>query len=370
MTTKRLWLGGAIALIIILLLIFAPTQTKSQAGSSYNNAPDGYSAWYDWLATENISVKRWQRPLTDFPSDATLIQVYPQLIEYIPTDWVKKGNTLVILGYAKPATGANFSTVHSTPQGPVKIDTRRRLRQPSKQVLLGDDYGAIAWEESLDQGKIIYVTTPYLAANAYQDYLPNYKFLAQLITQTDQPIWLDEYIHGYQDCDSTNQDSDSTNQYCDLTNQEGENSLTGYLAATWLFPVLIQLIIISLLAIWGGFLPFGIPGSLTKTKPNNTLTYIQALATVLAKADKTEYIVQVIGKNKQKQLQKALGLGESPLDETSLIDVWLKQTQKSPLSLKQWLATTSSQKRLTQTELLTWLTQGQKILRDLDNHVD
>lgn len=358
MRTKRLWLGGAIALVLILLLIFAPTQTKSQAGSSYNRAPDGYSAWYDWLATENIPVKRWQKPLTDLPSPVALIQVYPQLIEYVPTDtdWVKKGNTLVILGYAQPATGANFSTLHPTPLGEVKIDTRRRSGQPSKQVLLGDDYGAIAWEESLGNGKIIYVTTPYLAANAYQDYLPNYKFLAQLVTQTAQPIWLDEYIHGYKDSD--------------LINQERENSLIRYLAATWLFPVLIQLIILSLLAIWGGFRPFGIPGSLTKTKPNNTLTYIQALGAVLAKADKTEYIVQVIGKNQQKQLQKALGLGESPLDETTLIDVWLKQTQKSPLSLKQWLATTSSQKSLSQTELLAWLTQGQKILQDLDNHVD
>ncbi|TVQ46804.1 MAG: DUF4350 domain-containing protein [Gloeocapsa sp. DLM2.Bin57] len=284
MIKKRLWLWITIASILILLLIIMPTQSQSQAGSSYDRGPSGYSAWYDWLATENISIKRSLQPYQDLTSDSplTLIQVYPQTIDSVSTDWVSTGHTLVILGFTAPASGASFSTLQPTNVGEVRIDSRRRSQGDQTKILLGDDYGAIAWERIIGKGKVVYVTTPFLAANAYQNYLPNYEFLAQIVTEGNKPIWFDEYIHGYRDSDSTVIQSEKT--------------LFTYLQSTWLFPLFVQLIILSLLAVWTGLHPLGLPVSLIKPKPNNTLTYLQAMAKVLEKANKPEYLREATSK--------------------------------------------------------------------------
>jgi len=356
MTKKRLWfILGAIALsLIISLFIFSPTQTQSQAGSSYNRAPEGYGAWYTWMMQENIPIQRWQKPLKDLNSDSpvTLIQVYSNPISTVPTDWVNKGNTLIILGFFEQSTGANFSTLQPTPLGDVKIDTRRRSRQSPENIILGDQYGAIIWRQSLGKGKIIYATTPYLAANAYQDYLSNYRLLAEIANQDNQPIWFDEYIHGYRDSQ--------------LILQEVGNSLYSYFTSTSLFPIFWQLILLFLLLVWAGFRPLGIPQTLEKDKQNNSLTYIQALASVLEKANKTDYVVAIIGKHQEKLLQKALLLENKPLDKNIVIDAWLKQTGKNPVQLKKWLSIQSTQQHLTKRELLTWFEQGQDILHNLD----
>lgn len=285
MIRKRLWLWIAIALGMVLLLVIIPTQSQSQAGSSYYSGPSGYSAWYDWLTSQNISIKRSLQPYQNLTSDSpvTLIQVYPQTIDSVFTDWVSTGNTLVILGFTAPAAGVNFTTLQPTNVGYVRIDSRRRFQGDQTKILLGDDYGAIAWESIIGKGKVIYLTTPFLAANAYQDYLPNYQFLAQIVTEGNKPIWFDEYIHGYRDSDQTYSESKET--------------LFTYLQSAWLFPLFIQLIILALLAVWTGLHPLGLPVSLTKPKPNNTLVYIQAMAKVLEKANKPEYIREATAKN-------------------------------------------------------------------------
>ncbi|ELR98730.1 DUF4350 domain-containing protein [Gloeocapsa sp. PCC 73106] len=351
----RLSIAIAIGVLLILTIALAPRQSNSQSGSSYHRGPNGYGAWYSWMQEQQIEIERLLKPIEDLTpsSPVTVIQVYGKPTELVPVDWASQGNTLVVLGLAQSAIAPTFSTLIPTPQGEVRIDTRRRGNDPHEIILLGDASGAIVWERKVDSGKIIYATTPYLAANAYQDYLANYQFLAQLVTQSNQPIWFDEYIHGYKDSE--------------IIAVEAKNNLYSYFASTPLLPLLVQLFLLFLLALWSGFRPLGLPLSLSKIKQDNSLSYIQALGAVLAKANKSEYIIDIIGKNQQKQLQKALGLEEIPLDDTSLTNVWVKYTDKNAQALTQWLKTRSNKKPLSQTELSAWLIQGQKIRDDL-NH--
>lgn len=356
MSKKKLWLWGTLIIGAILLftLVLAPIQSRSQLGSSYHRGPSGYAAWYNWMQQDlQVEINRWQKPVRDLSSPSTLIQVHSGTINSVPIEWARQGNTLIVLGFSQPVTASSFSSRLPTSIGEVRIDTRRRADQLPQKTLLGDNYGAVVWVKEVGDGKIIYSTTPYLGANAYQDYFPNFQFLAQLVTQSNQPIWFDEYIHGYRDPE--------------IVREETGNSLYRYLASTPWLPVLIQLLMLFLLAIWAGLRPLGIPLTLTKSKLDNSLTYIQALGAVLSKANKSEYIQEIIGKHQQKQLQKALGLGEIPLDHSTLIHAWVKYTDKSPEELNKWLVRKSSQKPLTQTELLAWVIQGQKIYNELND---
>ncbi|HEY9743329.1 MAG TPA: DUF4350 domain-containing protein, partial [Coleofasciculaceae cyanobacterium] len=232
LSKRRLWLFGAIAIgaIILLTLLAAPTNNRLNSGSTYNRAPEGYGAWYAFMAERGTPVQRWRKPFQDLANNKeaeppiTLLRVNSALtkktLSNMEQDWVKSGNTLVILGVHQPVTEAAFSTTHNSSTGSVKIDTQRRAKD-EKESLLGDRFGAIVWQKSLGEGQVIFATTPYLAANAYQDFQGNYEFLAQLVTQSgvpgqqqavdnrltanrpsdnsQNPMWVDEYIHGYRD---------------------------------------------------------------------------------------------------------------------------------------------------------------------------
>lgn len=183
------------------------------------------------MQQQGISIKRWQKPFSDIQpenSPVTVLQVsgYPRetILDSQEREWVEKGNTLVILGAGARVTEAEFSTMQKSPQGNIKIDTRKRYKKAnSKQVDLGDHFGAVVWEENYKQGKVIFSTTPYLAANAYQDYSSNFKYLANLVTEKGNTVLVDEYIHGYKDAD--------------VRKKENEGDLYSFFAKTPLFPI-------------------------------------------------------------------------------------------------------------------------------------
>ncbi|NEO25358.1 MAG: DUF4350 domain-containing protein [Kamptonema sp. SIO4C4] len=178
---KRLRVWGAIALFLVvaLTLLFAPNSNQQTQGSTYNRFPEGYGAWYEYVQEQpNVSIQRWRKPFDAFPEAAqpptTLVRVYSRLLPFSTTtteqNWIKAGNILIALGVETPPTQANFSNRYSISLGLVRIDTRRRhMLQDQEKAILEDEYGAIIWRKPVGEGQIIYSTTPYLAANAYQD---------------------------------------------------------------------------------------------------------------------------------------------------------------------------------------------------------
>lgn len=367
-SNRRLWLFGAIAIaaIILLTLFAAPANNKLSSGSTYTRAPNGYGAWYAFMDERGTPIKRWQKPFENLANNGTsktphtLLRVNSQLtapdIDKDERDWLEKGNNLVILGIRQPVTKAPFNTLHETAMGQVKINTARR-NSSAKEKRLGDRFGSIVWQENIGKGRIIFATTPDLAANAYQDFRGNYEFLAQLVTQSEEAknssipnsVWVDEYLHGYRDTKAPK--------------RKQEQDVFSYLAQTPVFPALIQVAILLLVAIWAGNRRFGKPETLPTPVVNNSEAYIQALAAVLQKAESSEFVLEVVGKEEQVQLQKALFLGQEQLDHSSLVNAWMQQTERPAAELEQVLQMQAQKARIRETELLSWLGKWQQIRR-------
>lgn len=362
----------ALGVIILLTILFAPSNNNLNSGSTYNKAPDGYGAWYAFMENRGTPIQRWQKPFkklieTTPENSNTLLQVNSYLtgiyLNNIEKSWIEKGNNLIILGSRQPVTEAEFSSLQTSLVGKVKIDTRRRKTIQNEKEKLGDKFGAIVWSEEIGKGKLILATTPYLAANAYQKEQGNYEFLAQLVTENrknnNQSIFVDEYIHGYKDKNL-------------LDKKEKTESLLEYFAKTPLINLVLPGIILFILLIWAENRRFGQPTIIKTPVVDNSEAYIQALAAVLEKAGSSEFILDIVGKEEQLQLQKALGLGTKPLNHQMLVDAWVQQTKRPAREMQQVLkkvlknqAKTSPKNRISDGELLIWLQQWQTIRQHL-----
>ena len=347
--------GIALAVLMLLTLVLAPSGVRLSSGSTYSRAPDGYGAWYAFMEKRGTPIQRWQRPLAvlEHQTAITLLRVRGNSsqsgIAIGDRKWIEKGNTLVILGVWQPVTEAPFSTQLESSQGNVKIETRRRASgNNGKTQLLGDHFGAVVWKETLDKGQVIWVTTPYLAANAYQNEPGNYAFLAQLLTETNQPIWVDEYIHGYRDPDAQDEETAVRNWL-------------EYLARTPLVPIAIQGGIVLLVAIVAQNRRFGCPQTIDPLEINNSQAYIQALASVLRKAQSSKFVAQTVGKAEQLVLQERLGLGSTPLEPEALLKAWEAQTGRDAAELQSLLRLSRKRRWKSERELLTWLEKWQAI---------
>lgn len=366
---RQFWLFAAIAtgIVILFTLIAAPSNNQLSRGSTYSRSPEGYGAWYAYMEKRGTPVQRWQKPFSQLEgqSGITLLRVNSDLSDYYITNqeekWLKQGNELVILGIRRPVTKAEFSTLQESLEGAVRIRTRRRynknLNNPDENInkpLLGDRFGAVVWEEKRGRGRAILATTSYLAANAYQDAPGNYEFLAKLLTQSGKALWVDEYAHGYRDEPEK------------AARRASREELWDYLAKTPLAGVLWQALIILAVATLAGNRRFGQPQTLAAPAANNSLAYIQALAGVLRKAESSNFVAEVVGKEEQMQLQKALGLGAAPLEPDALVNAWVQQTGRAPAELEQLLRQNATERRIREQDLLIWLGKWQKVRQHLE----
>lgn len=357
--SNRLAWIGAIALGVMVLLSFfaAPTSSNINSGSTYNRAPDGYGAWYAYMEKQKTGIKHWQKPFSDLNTEKrpiTLLQINSRLSDSGLYDdekqWLEKGNNLVILGVGAVSTAADFTTMQKSPRGDVKIETRRRRRlKTQEKVSLGDRFGAVVWEENYGQGKAIFSTTPYLAANAYQDYQSNFQYLSDLVSQKGHLLFVDEYIHGYKEAS--------------VRKTEGKGDLLSYFIKTPVFPAFVQAGILLLVLIWSQNRRFGKPVALDTPVVDNSEAYIKALAGVLQKAKSSDFVVEMVGKAEQLQLQKALGLGQELLDQQTIVNAWVQQTGIPPTELEEVLKRQSQKRRMSESELLSWLGKWQTLRR-------
>lgn len=159
---------------------------------------------------------------------------------------------------------------------------------------------------------------------------------------------MDEYIHGYKDPE--------------VRKSQGEGDLFSYLAKTPLLPAFIQVCILLFVLIWAQNRRFGKPVALETPELDNSEAYIQALAGVLHKAQSTDFLVQMIGKEEQLQLQKNLGLGSEILDRQTLVNTWQQQIGTATTELDAALQQ-SQKRRMSERELISWLGKWQTLRR-------
>ncbi len=358
---RQLFALIAIGAIVLLTIFAAPSSNRQASGSTFSRAPDGYGAWVAYMERQGTPLQRWRKPSTDFTSKtpATFLQIGSDaqsgsglLVSGSEQErWIRQGSTLVILGAPAPVSDAPFTTIQTSDRGAVKIETTRRRQLSAKQEqLLGDRKGAIVWQTPVGKGRIIFASTPYLAANVYQDEPGNFAFLAQLVKQNGNAIWVDEYIHGYKDAA--------------IAAREGKGSWTAYLSRTPLLPILVQAGVVLLVLIWANNRRFGQAMPLTNPKTDNSEAYIQALAGVLHKAGRSEFVLDGVGKHEQLQIQKALGLGSVTLELEAIVNAWTEQTGRPAIELEQVLKARSSQ-RLSEQDLLTWIKNIQLVRQNL-----
>jgi Domain of unknown function (DUF4350) len=350
-----------VAVIILMTLIAAPSSSKLNSGSTYSRAPDGYGAWYRFMQESGAEIERWQRPFRDLApekSPATLLLIYPTLqqesgFNYEQQLWVEKGNTLVILGKSDRVTKANFSTMLKSAVGDVKIDTSRRHEKPEADFLLKDTYGAAVWQETHGKGKVIYAITPHLAANAYQDNRANFEYLARLVDNKGNKVFIDEYLHGYRDAN--------------IKKAKGEGDIYTYFIQKPIFVSAIQALILLVVLIIAKNRRFGKPILLETPKVDNSQAYIQALAAVLQKADTTDFVLEMVGKEEIQQLQEALGLGKTGNINTQvsenevLLPVWQDKIGTNTSDLKSVLQIRSQKRRISEKDLIAWLSKWQSL---------
>jgi hypothetical protein len=268
--------------------------------------------------------------------------------------WIEQGNVVILLGVRSPVTNAPFSSSLPSPAGAVKVETRRRHPEETadQAILLKDAAGAVVWEQVRGQGRIISVVTPHLAANAYQNEPGNFKFLTKLVTAPGNPIWIDEYSHGFRDQKAIA--------------QEKSGSLAGYLAQTSLPILAMQALIILLVLIWEKNQRFGLPVKLLPHQLDNSEAYIQALAGVLQKANCGGFVWETVGKAERAYVQRSLGLGIDPVDPQVITEAWVQQTGRPAAELEDVLSQ-PTQKHPNRQELLTWLKKVQTLHRQLGN---
>jgi len=361
-------LAIALGVIILLTVLTAPIGSEQQSASTYSRAPDDYGAWYAYMQEKGNPVKRWQQPadaLFQPDSEAanadstngkiarpqtpiTLLRIDKDIeLSAASEAWVKQGNVLVLVGAIADAfvTQAPFTSDVASPSGIVRIATSRRYRQSSKSApLLQDSFGTVVRQKTLGKGRLISVITTYLAANAYQEFRANYELLAKLVTEPGYPIWVDEYLHGYKDSSTDAKDGTAS-----------EEDLLSYLSKTPLSLLAVQAIAFLLLLIWGQNHRLGLPEQVEVPTVDNSEAYIQALAGVLHKAGGSEFVLETLGKAEQLNIQKALGLGTSPLPVDDLIAAWSQQTGQPADPLQTLLRTAARHRRVSEAELSQWL---------------
>lgn len=372
---RRYWLAILFLSLVVASQFLTP---DTDQGSSFSRAPDGYGAWYADLQKHRIPVKRWQRPIKDLAGTGqTLVVVSPKEsfeLSGALQDWLKAGNTLLLLQTQGSVTQADFAS--RVEQVLVETARRRksnqswsesRLRECLKteelstcmgklvlgsRTLLADKYGDIVWEYPYERGRVIETTTAFLGANAYQDVPGNYALLTKLASPQGQTILFDEYLHGYVDEAIARQ-------------EKRYGSWWEYFLSTPPFAALVQLGVILLVLIWDKNRQFGSTKTLPVDRQENSEAYIQALAGVLQKAGSSEFVLEVLGHAEQLHIQQALGLGSTPVERGLLLSTWSALTQQPTSILNAVLDPPERKQRITQPELSTWLKNVQTVRRYL-----
>ncbi len=352
----------AVVAIVLFTVVSATGGDPRQPGSSYSIAANGYGAWYQMMLDRGVKIQRWEKTFeelaesSEYEQGVTLLQVNSQIkpleLDPVQQEWVKQGNTIVILGVAAPAWATPFQTDIDSQQGAIRIETTRRFKGNqlgfSSERVLSDKSGSVIDRLNIGKGRIIIATTPHLAANAYQDFKPNYELLAKLVTSDRQQIVVDEFIHGYRNRASRS--------------KAKSGDVLAYLAPTPLIIVFLNLSLGMLVLIWQQNQRFG---KVIIPKPpeiENSEAYIKALGGVLSQANSSEFVIQNIGKAQQLAWQQKLWLGSDRLVEANtVINAWENQIKLPTDDLRFVLPLVTEARRLTPKELNVWLTKVQTI---------
>jgi hypothetical protein len=123
-------------------------------------------------------------------------------------------------------------------------------------------------------------------------------------------------------------------------------------------------VVLLLVLIWSENRRFGKPVTLDTPVIDNSQAYIQALAGVLQKAESSDFVLEMVGKEEQLQLQKVLGLGQILVENEVLLKVWQDQTGKNAAELDAVLKLQVKKHRISEQDLISWLGKWQSLRKN------
>ncbi|MGB3492956.1 MAG: DUF4350 domain-containing protein [Elainellaceae cyanobacterium] len=368
--SPRTWIVAALVVLGLILLswvAFPGSNSSSNGGtnggligSTYGRSPNGYGAWYASLEQSDTPITRWQKPFDQLAdrSNTVLVRIgnraSSEALNPEEQEWVEKGNRMVLVGIRGRVTAADFSSLVESDYGAIALDTRRRwVNLPSTSVeILGDRYGAIVWRQTYGKGDVISIAPLFIAANAYQNQPGNFDLLTSVVVQDGYERLIDEYIHGYRDLE-------------DIV-EEIAGSWSEYLAQTPFLPALVQVGLLLLLLLWVNNRRHRPPVALKEPEPNSSRAYIDALAGVLQKAESSNFVIEVVGREEQRQIQRALGLGTDPVNADKLFEAWQHQTGHPILALNRVMQAYWHPDRMNEAQLLQWVEAVYQVHRQLE----
>lgn len=296
--------------------------------SIYNSAPSGYRAW--WLSCQKagLGIVPWEKPfskLETLPESATMLIVQPltfsksnvlfgQQEANLTLSWVAQGNTLVLLDDfgrfgSKRLAEEVLQTVHK-PRMPksvsdsgaesnarqamttmwnlekdLNIYTPLPLSSQSGEWLIPKNHAleVSAWEPILlnkaghpvlvriayGKGTLILGTVSDMGDNSYLNGKPNdnYQFLANLLRREGKLIFVNEYVHAYEEAE-------------DLLSYLGQNTPLGV--------IFVQLTLGFILLLWLSLTqwtpkPKGDNPAAALAETNSLEAYVQSMARIYAR---------------------------------------------------------------------------------------
>jgi hypothetical protein len=254
--------------------------------SVYNQGATGYRAWYLACKKANVLFEIWIRPVASLPVSAngqlqtyTMLMVKPysvvrQETSFTPAEaqqvlsWVTQGNTLVLLddfkrsGSHTIANHVQLSTELTDASGQkaflpltvsrqvsprlqsfIKAPVQSRISRffsvlpahPQLKILLQNSrQQPVLIDLPYGKGHLILGTVTDLAENVVlnQPNQDNFQFLSNLLLQQNNPVLINEFVHGY---------------------QEQRNALNYYLSIPAVRLTLLQVGFLVLFFLWSGF---------------------------------------------------------------------------------------------------------------------
>lgn len=373
---------GLIAVLVVFSLILS-VAPSAQNGSTYSRSLTGYRGWYDYMQQQQRPVKRWRRSYDQLSgSGQTLIRIGGSPLGHLNFNasegfdidgwadiqpWLTNGNTVIQLTWQGEVTAAPFKSRLAAGKNQVQIETTRRYAlaggtsggtQETSELPptpeLQDQFGVVVWSQKLGKGTLISGTYPWLAANALVEPQDNYRFLADLAQRQSGPIWIDEWIHGYRDPSEAAKEEESKSQ-----------DFMAYLARTPVAVIAAQVFFLLLLLVWGHNHRFGALISPTVPSQNTSEQYIQALASTMNAARKTDFATHMLGDFVRQTLAERLGLrtvyGSQRPEAQQLAIRGAAVTGRSVPELLELLEPTVRSDR----ELLAWVANVESLLREL-----
>lgn len=354
-STAILLLLGIFLLIVGLNFVFMVEEQDSQENeqtgsrSSYRSTPYGTMAYYTLLEQSGYKVTRFEKPLTKLKerSDVSTLVMIALPSEMNPNDeemkalieWVTAGNLLVVIDReisleindAKIRTARDTTeefkthplqpTLYSDGVEGIKLSKfASRVTVESKATIYhyGDEKGAVLADTSIGEGRILFLTDPYLVANNGIAEADNVILALNLFNSAPGgTVAFDEYHHGYGSAGS-----------------EGVMSYFEGKPVKWMF---WQMVFITGLLIYTYGRRFARPLPLKRESRTTNLEFVSSMANITRLAKASDIAMQNIYSDFRNKLCRYSGL-PTKVDSPRLAATAARRMQRSESDLRDLIA--------------------------------